>query len=295
MIQPRFTTPAYSRFVRLVTKLAPDLILCDSYSMLLRTDILNVPREGVVNVHGGILPQYRGGNPVQWAIINDEMQAGVTMHYMDEGFDSGPVIAQRRVPLLFTDTWRDVMKRLEVATEDLLGEQIALILVGRATAVAQDSAQSRHYPHRKPADGRIDWSQPIRAIYNLVRALVAPLPGAFYVTGDATKTLSAYLTIAEVAALKQEILGGRWPALGPNALRVNARSSQAHIWLDLYDLQGGQLGGAEIYSIDYAARTADIRLSSVEPSGPRRAQALESARDFARTELGLSKVETRVT
>jgi len=292
LIQPRVTTPPYSRFVSSVTDLAPDLIVCDSYSMLLRADILSVPRSGAVNVHGGLLPQYRGGNPVQWAIINDEVQAGVTIHYMDEGFDSGPIIAQRQVPLLFTDTWRDVMSRIGVATEALLSENARLILTGGAAAARQDSAQARHYPHRTPADGRIDWSQSVRAIYNLVRALVTPLPGAFYVACDETVVVGDYLTIAEVAALKQEMIEGRWlkPALG--TLRVDPKSSHERILLDLNDGEGVRIGSAELDEIDYAGRTAILRWSSVPPPDSRDSQALESVHMFARTELGLSKLET---
>jgi methionyl-tRNA formyltransferase len=291
-IQPRVTSPEYSRFVQLVTELAPDLILCDSYSMLLRPEILSVPRAGAVNVHGGLLPQYRGGNPVQWAIINDESQAGVTIHYMDAGFDSGSVIAQRQVPVLFTDTWRDVMTRINAATEELLGEHIPPILSGTAKAVPQDPAQARHYRHRTPADGSIDWSLSIRAIYNLVRALVAPLPGAFYGSNGATVVVGDYLTIAEVAALKQEVMGGRWPGPASTALRINSASSHERILLDVFDAGGDPIGNAEVDAIDYQARTALFRWTAVERSSSRHTtQGLDSAQWFARTELGITKLE----
>ncbi len=292
MVQPRVASPEYSRFVHSVTELAPDLILCDSYSMLLRPDILSVPRAGAVNVHGGLLPQYRGGNPIQWTIINDEAQAGATIHYMDEGFDSGFLIAQRQVPVLFTDTWRDVMRRIDVATNELLSEHTPAILSGRATAIPQDPTQACYYRHRRPADGSIDWSQSIRAIYNLIRALVAPLPGAFYGPCGAPVVVGDYLTIAEVAALKQEMIGGQWPGPEASALCVDRTSSHERILLEVLDAGGDQIGKAELHGIDYRARTSTFRWTPVEPLRFRHAQALESVLEFARRELGIVKFET---
>jgi methionyl-tRNA formyltransferase len=292
LIQPRVTSPEYSGFVRSVTELAPDLLLCDSYSMLLRPDVLSVPRAGAVNVHGGLLPQYRGGNPLQWTIINDETQAGVTIHYMDEGFDSGSIIAQRQVPVMFTDTWRDVMSRIDATTDELLREQAPLILTGRAMATPQEPARARYYRHRRPLDGLIDWSQSVRAIYNLVRALVAPLPGAFYLRGAETVVAHEYMTIAQVAALKQEMIAGQWPNLASCAIRVNSDSSQERILLDVLDAGGDRIGSTELHAIDYEARTAMVRWFPVAPSLTGRPQALEAVLEFARTELGLSKFET---
>ena len=94
LIQPRLTSPAYPAFIEQARTLAPDLILVNSYSMLLRPDILSIPRYGAVNIHGALLPQYRGCNPIQWALLNNETATGVTMHYMTAEFDAGDIIPQ---------------------------------------------------------------------------------------------------------------------------------------------------------------------------------------------------------
>jgi methionyl-tRNA formyltransferase len=293
LVQPRVKTPGYSRFVSSIRELAPDLILCDSYSMLLRPEVLGIPVAGAINVHAGLLPRYRGSNPVQWTIIDDEDKAGVSIHYMDEGFDSGDMIARREVPVLFTDTWRDVMGRIDDATDDLEEEFLPAILTGRAAATPQDPRQARHHRRRTPADGRIEWSQPVRDIYNLVRALVRPLPGAFYVRDDKTVLIDDYMTIAEVAALKQQMIGGKWQTPGAGSLRVNRQTADGRILLDVFDIGGNQAGEAELQQIDYRARTATLRWSPEVPDRVSNSRARELAVEFARKELGIASLQTQ--
>jgi methionyl-tRNA formyltransferase len=259
VVQPRSAASGYGSFVESIAGLAPDLILCDSYSMLLRPEVLRLAPAGAVNVHGGLLPRYRGANPIQWMLINDETDAGVTIHFMDEDFDSGSVIAQRRVAVKFTDTWLDVLARVNDATEDLLGEQLPHILSGTASSVPQDPGQARRFPHRKPDDGLIDWSMSIRDIYNLVRALVSPLPGAFYVDGGVKVILDRFMPIAEVALLKQRMIGSR-PHLRPTSTD------------DRFVFDEGVLD-----DIDYSGRTAVTDAPPIE--------------EFARVELGITSLK----
>jgi methionyl-tRNA formyltransferase len=178
LIQPRRSDPDYGAFVERMAQLAPDLIFVNSYSMILAPDILSIPRHGAVNVHGAMLPAYRGANPIEWALINGERSTGVTVHMMDDGIDTGPIIAQRAVPILFEDTWLDVRRRVQSATESLLAEVVPAILSGEATATPQDGGSGRHWPRRRAADGDFSWALPAIDIYNLVRALVAPHAGA---------------------------------------------------------------------------------------------------------------------
>jgi len=124
LIQPRATSAAYPAFVGKVRHLAPDLIIVNSYSMLIRPEILAIPRFGDVNIHGPLLLQYRGCNPIQWVLLNNETETGVTMHYMAAEFDTGDIIAQRMVPIYFEDTWRDIQARIGAATEAMLAEEI---------------------------------------------------------------------------------------------------------------------------------------------------------------------------
>ncbi len=289
LIQPRNTAPGYSAFVQSVAERAPELILCDSYSMLLRPDVLRLSRAGAVNVHGGMLPRYRGANPIQWMLISDESDAGVTIHYMDDGFDSGDVIARRSVEVTFTDTWRDVMARINVATDELLAAHLPAILAGTAPATPQDPAQARRFDHRKPADGRIDWSKSVRDIYNLVRALVSPLPGAFYVTEAETVVLDNFMPIAEVALLKQRMMGGAWRVPDGGRLRILPGASDERIALDVRGTGGEQTGEAELTALDYVARSAIVRLSSsVSPTS-----VLPEVEEFARSELGITRLISR--
>lgn len=112
--QPRKTSPEYGLFVDQVHSLAPDLIIVHSYSMLLPPEILAIPTFGCINIHAALLPQYRGANPIQWAILNSETETGVTMHWMTDKFDTGDIIAQRRVPVYIDDTWRTILDRKSV-------------------------------------------------------------------------------------------------------------------------------------------------------------------------------------
>ena len=130
LIQPRPTSLAYASFEEQVRDLAPELILVYSYSMLLHAEVLCIPRRGAINIHGALLPEYRGPNPMQWALLNGETETGVTLHYMTTECDAGDIIAQRRVPILFTDTWRDVLARVTEATNTLLSEELSQLLSG---------------------------------------------------------------------------------------------------------------------------------------------------------------------
>ncbi len=208
IIQPSVVSTEYLAFVERVASLNPDLILVNSYSMLLRPEILAIPLYGAVNIHGALLPQYRGANPVQWALLNDETETGVTMHYMDEHFDTGDVIAQRHVPIYFEDTWQDVQTRIYAETEKMLAEELPKLLAGTNTRRPQDESRAHSWHRRHPEDGLIDWQQSVRHIYNLVRALVKPHPGAFYQDASGKRViLDEYLTIPQVTALKYGSIG----------------------------------------------------------------------------------------
>jgi methionyl-tRNA formyltransferase len=207
LVQPRAEESGYRAFVERVRELAPELILADSYSMLIRPEVLELPALGAVNVHYAPLPRYRGPNPTQWAIVNGESETGVTVHYMTEAADAGEIIAQRIVPIEPTDTWVDVHARLEPVAERLLGEQLPRILEGTAERTPQDEAAATQFPRRTPDDGRIDWSWSVERIHNLIRALVAPLPGAFYESDGERIVIDRYLSLSEVTALKRNQIG----------------------------------------------------------------------------------------
>ncbi|MBI5740646.1 MAG: methionyl-tRNA formyltransferase [Nitrospirae bacterium] len=205
IIQPRHASTNYPAFVEALTDLAPDFIMVNSYSMKLHPDILVLPKHGAVNIHGALLPQYRGANPIQWAILNDDKETGVTMHYMDDDFDTGDLIAQKKVPINVSDTWLDVQKRITRATEEMLRAKIPDLLNGTSGRLPQNENKARHWPRRKPEDGLIDWRNDVHYIYNLIRSLVKPLPGAFYFDEEGRKIVIDYfLSIEDVRRLQNK-------------------------------------------------------------------------------------------
>ena len=170
---------AISPFLEQLQSLNPDVILVWSYTMILPGSIIGIPSRGSVNVHGGLLPEYRGGHVMQWAIINGESETGVTLHYMDEGIDTGPIIAQERFPITWRDNAVSVKSNLQKVGMELIKQWWPKISMGTAPRIVQDEAAANYYRLRNSDDGAINWSQSNSEIYNLVRALVHPWPGAF--------------------------------------------------------------------------------------------------------------------
>jgi len=182
LVQPPRTRAA--SFLAAVQALEPDLLFVWSYTMLLPPDLIALAPRGAVNLHGGLLPEYRGGHVMNWAIANGETETGATLAYLDQGIDTGPVIAERRFAIEWRDDAATVRVKLKAAGEELLTAWWPAIEAGTAPRVAQDQSRARYHRMRTAEDGRIDWSQQNVAIYNLVRALVAPWPGAFSLLGS---------------------------------------------------------------------------------------------------------------
>lgn len=153
------------------------------YRRILCREILETASGGAFNLHGSLLPRYRGRAPVNWAILNGETETGVSLHHMVEKADAGDIIGQRRVTIEETDTALDVYRKLEPAAKELLDELLPLIRSGKAPRVPQDESEATTFGRRRPNDGRIDWHLPARDIYNLIRAVTRPYPGAFTTLG----------------------------------------------------------------------------------------------------------------
>jgi methionyl-tRNA formyltransferase len=210
LIQPRRHSPLFGEFLDTVRALKPDFIIVHSYAMLLPPELLGTAARGAINVHGGLLPHYRGCNPIQWAILNNEKEAGVTLHHMTADFDAGDIIAQKEVPILFEDTWLDVQRRILAATDELLAEEIPKMLAGTSARIPQDEGKAKYHRRRTPEDGLIDWSRDALSIYNQIRALTAPHPGAFYLDENGKKiVLDRLLPLEEVVRMKNMFSGDR--------------------------------------------------------------------------------------
>ena len=166
-----------------VRALAPDLLFVWSYSMLLPPELLALAPRGAVNLHGGLLPEYRGGHVMNWAIANGETETGATLAYLDDGIDTGPVIAQGRFAIEPDDDAASLRAKLKITGVALIQEWWPAIADGSAPAIAQDESKARYYRMRTADDGLIDWARSNTDIVNLVRALVSPWPGAFFMIG----------------------------------------------------------------------------------------------------------------
>src|SRR5215467_4930892 len=162
----------------------PDLITVAAFGRILPPVILHLPPRGCINVHGSLLPKYRGAGPVQWAIINGETETGITTMLMDEGMDTGAILLQERLPINVEDTAGTLSTRLAELGGRLLVETIAKLNAGTLVLRSQDHGQATMAPLLKKEDGAIDWTLPARAIANRIRGLT-PWPGAYtFLKGD---------------------------------------------------------------------------------------------------------------
>ncbi|MDD2582428.1 MAG: formyltransferase [Desulfuromonadaceae bacterium] len=169
--------------VALVKEIAPDLLLSFYYRSMIREEVLAIPRLGALNLHGSYLPRYRGRVPVNWAVINGESETGATLHYMVQKPDAGDIVDQEKISISFTDTSLDVFNKVTHAAVSVLKRSFPLLLAGKAPRIPMDLASGSYFGGRRPADGRIDWNKGAIEIYNLVRGVTHPYPGAFTYLG----------------------------------------------------------------------------------------------------------------
>ena len=174
----------------------PDLIAVTAYGRILHTPILTLPPMGCVNVHGSLLPKYRGAAPVQWAVINGETETGITTMLMDEGMDTGPMLLQERIPIRPNDTAGTLAPRLATLGRCLLVETIAQLAAGTLAPQAQDPARATLAPLLKKEDGVIDWAADAQSIANRIRGL-SPWPGAYTFSGQERWTIWSAVAIQE--------------------------------------------------------------------------------------------------
>jgi len=162
-----------------IRSFAPDLIFSFYYRMMIPTEILDLARLGAFNMHGSLLPKYRGRAPVNWAVLHGEVETGATLHHMVARADAGDIVDQERVAILPEDTAGEVSGKVADAACVVLARRFAELSEGKAPRMAQDASQATYFGRRGPEDGRIDWSRTARQVVNLVRAVTRPFPGAF--------------------------------------------------------------------------------------------------------------------
>jgi methionyl-tRNA formyltransferase len=172
-------------WIERVTALRPDLILSVYYRNMISSKILALPRLGAFNMHGSLLPKYRGRAPINWAILHGEPRLGMTLHRMVKSADAGAIVDQDGVDIDPRDTAEQAFRKVMPCARRVLARQIDALLAGTARETPQDDAQATYFGGRKPEDGRINWTQTSRQIFNLIRAVTDPYPGAFSDIGAA--------------------------------------------------------------------------------------------------------------
>ena len=178
--------PNIPEVVESVRREQPDFLFSFYYRLLLREALLALPRRGALNMHGSLLPKYRGRAPVNWAIIHGETETGATLHHMTAKPDAGAIVARQAVPILPDDLALDVFRKVTCAAELCLDRALPELVAGTAPAWPQDLSRGSYFGGRRPEDGVIDWSQGAQQIHDLVRAVAPPYPGATTRVGQRT-------------------------------------------------------------------------------------------------------------
>ena len=168
-----------AQFAAGVAALQCDFLFSFYYRSMLGAALLAAACRGALNMHGSLLPKYRGRAPVNWAILKGEHETGATLHYMAERADAGDIVDSQAVPILADDDARAVFAKVTVAAEMVLVRSLPALIAGRAARTPQPLLPGQYFGRRTPADGRIDWHRPALEIHNLVRAVAPPFPGAF--------------------------------------------------------------------------------------------------------------------
>lgn len=179
-----------------VKAISPDFIFSFYYRNMIKPSVLEIPKQGALNLHGSFLPKYRGRVPVNWTVINGETETGATLHYMVAKPDAGDIVMQEKVGIKFTDTAFDVFHKVTDSAVSIIVRAWPLLRDGKATRMPMDLAAGSYFHGRRPADGQIDWTKSAVQIYNLTRGVTHPYPGAFsHLSGNKVTIWKAWPTV----------------------------------------------------------------------------------------------------
>lgn len=170
---------------RSLSRLSPDWLIVAGWSQIIKETYLSIPRKGVLGFHMSKLPEGRGRAPVAWTLIKGLPKASVTLQWLGAGVDDGDIAVQRSIDLSVTDDAATLVPKINLLAGDILESALPLMMNDSLPRVAQDSAKATYWPKRSPSDGRIDWDRPVEILYNFIRGLTPPFPGAFsFCEGD---------------------------------------------------------------------------------------------------------------
>jgi methionyl-tRNA formyltransferase len=171
-------------WVERIRQMKPDILFSFYYRNMVGKELLAVPPRGCLNLHGSLLPRYRGRSPINWVLVNGETETGVTLHEMTSRPDDGDIVVQRPIAIGDDDTARNLMDRAVAVASEMLDETLPAVKAGTAPRTPQDQGGASYFGGRGPADGEIDWTAGAAQVRNLVRAVTRPYPGAFTFSGD---------------------------------------------------------------------------------------------------------------
>ncbi|ELI6430972.1 MULTISPECIES: bifunctional UDP-4-amino-4-deoxy-L-arabinose formyltransferase/UDP-glucuronic acid oxidase ArnA [Aeromonas] len=221
-------------WVERIKELAPQALFSFYYRNMLKQAILDIPTAGAFNLHGSLLPAYRGRAPINWCLVNGETQTGITLHQMTVRPDAGDMVAQQAVEINDADTALTLHGKVRLAAKTLLDVELPKLLAGKITLTQQDESKASYYGRRTPADGELHWDNPANTLYNLVRAVTQPYPGAFSYAGDRKLTVWKATHIAQDSDMLPGTILSQDPlriACGEGVLEIVAGQAEGGLYV----------------------------------------------------------------
>jgi methionyl-tRNA formyltransferase len=246
-----YETLTHQECLETLRAIGPDFVFSFYFRHMLSPELLATAKRGALNMHGSLLPKYRGRAPVNWAIVMGESRTGVSLHYMTGKPDAGDLVDQESVAIGVNDTALDVALKVAAAAAVVLHRSLPLLIAGTASRLPQDLRRGSYFPGRTAADGQIDFSRGAWDVHNLIRAVAPPFPGAF----------------VELGGRRLQLLGSRWidePAAHPElAPRLYAEGE--HMYLDCSDgrrllITGATVDDQALDAAALAARGEELRI-----------------------------------
>jgi methionyl-tRNA formyltransferase len=244
--------PNTPQVIAQIRALQPDFFFSFYYREMLKRELLEIPKHGALNMHGSLLPKYRGRVPVNWAIIHGETETGATLHYMTEKPDNGDIVARQAVPILPNDTALEVFRKVTVAAEMALDACLTDLLADSAPRIKQDLIKGGYFGGRNAEDGVIDWSQSAQAIHNLVRAVAPPYPGA------TTQLIGKPMRILQTLVAKYSAAGAK-PSFYVNEGKAYAICGQGVLRVVQFELDGMAMNAAK-FAAQYGAEKFEFNI-----------------------------------
>jgi methionyl-tRNA formyltransferase len=236
-VEKKMSDPEYKEWLQ---RLRPDILIVVGWYYMLPRSLRDLAPLGAVGLHASLLPKYRGGAPLVWAVINGETRAGVSLFHFGDGVDEGDLIGQADFDIAVEDDIADVLNKASQASVSLVHEFVPLLGTGKASRIRQDHSHATTVPQRRPEDGRIDWSAgTAKQIYDWVRAQTRPYPGAFTALGQEKITIWK-ASIASVST-RHAVLPGSirvGGAAAPDAFGVSCADASV-LWVREVGLEDG--------------------------------------------------------